>query len=123
MGERKIRVLIANPTRILRDLLYEAIYRQPGIEIVGDVSEDDAIATAAQRTDADCVIVPLGETGLPIPICAEILSHKPHTKIVAIGEGTNVVALYWKTEKGEVRCTYSTASKKSILQAVRSPAS
>ncbi len=123
MGERKIRVLIANSTRILRDLLYDAIRKQPGIEIVGDVSEDGAIATAAQRTNADCVIVPLGEAGVPLPICAEILSHKPQARIVAIGEGTNVVALYWKAEDGEVRCTYSTASKKSILRAVRPPAS
>lgn len=119
LEDKKIRVLIANPTRVLRDLLYDTIRKQPGIEIVGDVSEEDAILSAAVRTNADCVIIPLGEDSLPQAMCSEILTSRPDVKIVAIGEGTNVLAVYWRCKEGEVRCTYSTASRKSILQALQ----
>ena len=118
MGEQKIRVLIANSTRVLRDLLYDAIRKQPGIEIVGDVSEESAILPVAERTNADCVIVPLGEDGIAAS-CTQILSQRPNVRILAIGEGTNVLALYWRCSKGDVRCTYSTASRKNILQALQ----
>lgn len=119
LREEKIRVLIANPTRLLRDSLYDAIREQPGIEIVGDVSEEDAIIPATMRTNADCVIIPLGEDPLPMAMCSEILTSRPHVKIVAIGEGTNILAVYWQSKRGDLRCTYSTASRKSILQALR----
>lgn len=118
VGGKKIRVLIANPTRVFRDLVYEAIRKQPGIEIVGDVSEERAIVAVAERTYADCVIVPLGEGSHQMSICTELLTIRPQVKIVAIGEGTNVLALYWRCKKGDVRSTYSTASRKSILQAI-----
>lgn len=118
MEEAKIRVLIANPTRLVRDVLYETIREQDGIEVVGDVSEEEAILSAVERTDPDCVIVPLDKPGVPTPICAEILAERPCVKIVAIGEGTNVIALYWKCTNGETRCTYSTASRRSILRAL-----
>lgn len=117
LGEKKIRVLIANPTRALRDFLYEAIRQEPGIEVVADVSDESAILAAAERTNPDCLIVPFGGTGTP-PVCSEMLQAKPHVTIVAVGEGTDIVAIYWKTDVGEVRCTYTTASRKGILEAI-----
>ncbi len=118
VGGKKIRVLIANPTRVFRDLVYEAIRRQPGIEVVRDVSEEEAILAATERTNADCVIVPLDGSGRPFATYLEILTSRPDAKILAIGAGTNVLALYWRCKDGEVRSTYSTASRKSILQAI-----
>ncbi|HEV2386524.1 MAG TPA: hypothetical protein VGS20_04640 [Candidatus Acidoferrales bacterium] len=118
MGEKKIRVLIANPTRVLREFLYDAIRKAPGIEVVGDVSDESAIVPATARTNPDCLIVPLDDTNAPAPMCAEILNDRPGMTIVAIGEGTNIVAIYWKSEEGEVRCTYTTASREGILKAI-----
>ena len=115
--QEKIRVLIVNSTRIWRDMLYDTIREEPDIEIVGDVSDENAIVLATERTDPDCLIVPL-EPGISMPICTQILVKRHHIRIVAIGEGTDVVEIYWMSEEGDVRRTYTTASREAILRAL-----
>jgi DNA-binding NarL/FixJ family response regulator len=118
LEQEKIRVLIANSTRIWRDMLYDAIRAEPDIVVVGDVTEENAIVSATERTDPDCVIVPLDEPGAAMPICKKILTKRPHIRIVAIGEATDVVEIYWMSEEGDIRCTYTTASREAILRAL-----
>jgi DNA-binding NarL/FixJ family response regulator len=118
LEQEKIRVLIANSTRIWRDMLYDTIREEPDIEVVGDVSEENAIVPATERTNPDCLIVPLDEPGAAMPICTAILAKRPHVRIVAIGEGTDVVEIYWMTEEGDIRRTYTTASREAILRAL-----
>ena len=117
LEQEKIRVLIANSTRIWRDMLYDAIRSEPDIEVVGDVTEENAIVSATERTNPDCVIVPLDEPDAAMSICKKILTKRPHIRIVAIGEGTDVVEIYWMAE-GDIRCTYTTASREAILRAL-----
>lgn len=115
--------MIANATRFLRDSLYEAICKHPDLEVVGDVSEESAIVPATDRTDPDCLIVALDDRRVPEPIRAGMLERRPHMKIVAIGEATNVVAIYWKSPQGDLRCTYTTSSREDILRAIHYPVS
>ena len=118
MEQEKIRVLIANSTRIWRDMLYDTIREESDIEVVGDVSEESAIVPATERTNPDCLIVPLDEPGVSLSMYTTILARRPHVRIVAIGEGTDVVEIYWKSEEGDIRRTYSTASREAILRAL-----
>ena len=118
MEQEKIRVLIANSTRIWRDLLYDTIREESDIEVVGDVSEENAIVSATERTNPDCLIVPLDEPGVSLSMYTTILMRRPHVRIVAIGDGTDVVEIYWKSEEGDIRRTYSTASREAILKAL-----
>ena len=118
LEQEKIRVLIANSTRIWRDMLYDAIREESDIEVVGDVSEGNAIVPATERTNPDCLVVPLGEPGVGMSMYTTILTKRPHVRIVAIGEGTDVVEIYWKSEEGHIRRTYSTASREAILKAL-----
>jgi len=99
-------------------MLYDTIREEPDIEVVGDVSEESAILPATERTNPDCLIVPLDEPGAAMPICSEILAKRPHVRIVAIGEGTDVVEIYWMSEEGDVRRTYTAASREAILRAL-----
>jgi len=99
-------------------MLYDTIREEPDIEVVGDVSEAKAIVPATERTNPDCLIVPLDEPGAAMPICTEILSKRPHVRIVAIGEETDVVEIYWRSEEGDIRRTYTTASREAILWAL-----
>lgn len=117
LEQEKIRVLIANPTRIWRDVLYDIVREEPDIEVVGDVSDEDAILSVTERTKPDCLIVPLDEPGA-MPVYAEVLAKRPHARIVAIGEETDVIAIYWRTEAGDVRCTYTTASREAVVRAL-----
>ena len=118
LEQEKIRVLIANSTRIWRDMLYDTIREEPDIEVVGDVSEENAIVSATERTNPDCLIVPLDEPGVSLSMYTTILMRRPHVRIVAIGDGTDVVEIYWKSEEGDIRRTYSTASREAILKAL-----
>ena len=118
LEQEKIRVLIANSTRIWRDMLYDTIREESDIEVVGDVSEENAIVPATERTNPDCLIVPLDEPGVSLSMYTTILTKRPHVRIVAIGDGTDVVEIYWKSEEGDIRRTYSTASREAILRAL-----
>jgi len=99
-------------------MLYDAIRAEPDVAVVGDVTEENAIVSATERTNPDCVIVPLDEPGAAMPICKQILTKRPHIRIVAIGEATDVVEIYWMSEEGDIRCTYTTASREAILRAL-----
>jgi DNA-binding NarL/FixJ family response regulator len=114
----KIRVLIANSTRIWRDMLYDTIREEPDIEVVGDVSEESAIVAATERTNPDCVIVPLDLPGAAMPMCTQILSKRPNVRIVAIGEASDVVEIYWMSDGSNIRCTYTTASRAALVKAL-----
>ncbi len=119
MTGTRIRVVIANPTRFLRDALYDAIQAQPDFEVVGEVADESAISSVADRLRPDCLIVPLEQEGGPMLLCDRVLESHPATKIVAIDQGTDVVAIYWRCKDGHLRCTYGTASRKGILRALR----
>ena len=99
-------------------MLYDAIREESDIEVVGDVTEENAIASATERTNPDCLIVPLDAPGVGMSMYTTILMTRPHVRIVAIGEGTDVVEIYWKSEEGDIRTTYSTASREAILRAL-----
>lgn len=118
LEQEKIRVLIANSTRIWRDMLYDTIREEPDIEVVGDVSEENAIVPATERTNPDCVIVPLDLPRAAMPICTQILSKRPNVRIVAIGDRSDVVEIYWMSEEKNIRRTYTTASREAIVRAL-----
>jgi DNA-binding NarL/FixJ family response regulator len=118
LQQEKIRVLIANSTRIWRDVLYNTIHEQPDIEVVGDVSDEHAIIAAVERTNPDCVIVPLELPATATSICTQILSKRPSARIIAIGEGSDVVEIYWLSEERDIRRTYTTASREAIVRAL-----
>jgi DNA-binding NarL/FixJ family response regulator len=114
---RKIRVLIASPTRLVRDLLYEAISKEPDIEVVGEVLEESQIVPAVDITEPDCLILPLEpQAGRP-RICQEVLAKSPRLRIVAIAEGLDTSSLYWLA--GGIRCAFMTPSVESLLEALR----
>ena len=53
LEHEKIHVLIANSTKTWRDMRYDTIREGPDIEVVGDVSEENAIVPATERTNPD----------------------------------------------------------------------
>lgn len=116
---QKVHVLITNPTRVLRDALYAAVRGEPDIEVDGEVSESEAVLSAAELTHPDCLVIGVGPGGVCMPFCREVLAAHPAARILAISESTDLVALCWWAE-GEVRCQYMKASRTAILTALRS---
>ena len=117
--DKRIRVLIAHPTRFLRDSLFEAISDEPDFEVIGEVADESSILAVANRLKPDCLVVPLEQEDQLVPVWEEVLASNPETKIVAMGQGTNALTIYWKCKEGRVRHTYGTSSRRGILQALR----
>lgn len=117
--QQKVHVLIANPTRALRDVLYATVRGEPDIEVDGEVSDRDAVLSAAELTHPDCLVIGVGEGGVSMPFCRKVLGANPWVRILAISESTDLAALCWWTD-GEVRCNYMKSSRSTILAALRS---
>ncbi len=58
----KIRVLVANQPRLMRELVLETIAEQPDIEVVGTVQEQAEGADAVEKTRPDYLIIALERT-------------------------------------------------------------
>jgi DNA-binding NarL/FixJ family response regulator len=117
--QQKIHVLIANPTRVLRDVLYATVRGEPDIEVDGEVSDEDAVLSAAELTHADCVVIDIGEGGVRMPFCKTLFAANPLVRILAISESADLAAICWWAG-GEVRCSYMKASRSTVLAALRS---
>jgi DNA-binding NarL/FixJ family response regulator len=115
-----IRLLIANPTRVLRDVLYGTARREPDLEVAGEVSDEDTILAVAELTEPDCLVIALEQSGVPMEFCRELLGRNRRARILAISEGIDIAALCWWSE-GDVRCTYMKASRANLLSAMRDP--
>lgn len=117
--QQKIHVLIANPTRVLRDVLYATVRGEPDIEVDGEVSDEDAVLSAAELTHPDCVVISIGEGGVRMPFCKSLFAANPFVRILAISESADLAALCWWA-RGGVRCNYMKASRNTVLAALRS---
>lgn len=114
---RKIRVVIANSARVMREMLLDAIRKQPNIAVVAEVSREASIAAICESEKADWAVVPLDRGRAPIWLCTEILRKRRVMKVLAIAAGADLTALCWWFD-GEVRCTYMKSSRENIVKAL-----
>lgn len=113
----KSRVVIANSTRAMRDMLFDAIRQQSDISVVAEVSDSALILTVCELMAADCVVVPLERGGVPTKLCNQVLRKYPQMRVVALTATSDIVALCWRSGK-DVRCTYMESSRDNILKAL-----
>jgi DNA-binding NarL/FixJ family response regulator len=112
-----IRVLVANGPRLMRELVMATISDQPDIEIVGEIQEESAIASAVNHTQPDFLIVTLeGHDHLP-DFCKSILQSHPQIKIIAIASDRNSTVFYWASLR--VQSNQIEASEAGVLNALR----
>jgi DNA-binding NarL/FixJ family response regulator len=88
---QKIRVLVANRPRLMRELVLATIADQPDIEIVGEAENDQEITELVERTRPDFLII-ASEDPEPRPgICGFLLGRYPSMRILALGSGGRTV--------------------------------
>jgi DNA-binding NarL/FixJ family response regulator len=114
---KPIRVLVANRPRLIRELMMETISDQPDIEIVGEVQEESELASAAERTQPDFLIVALDKNNMLPPACHSILQSHPHVKVIAIASDRNSSMFYWASLR--VQSNEIEASETGVLNALR----
>jgi chemotaxis response regulator CheB len=115
--DRSIRVLVANRPKLMRELILATLADEPGIEIVGEVSEDSEIRERVRQTTPDLLVIALDEpTKRPI-ICDMLLRDHPALRIIAVASQENCSVFYWASF--DIHASQIEASEQGILNAVR----
>lgn len=101
----------------LRSLVREIVADAADVAVVAELDGDEGLLEAAVRTDADFVIVAVGDpVGTDVQL--DLLERRPLTKVLALaGEGRHAVLWELRPE----RACLGEISSDTLLSAIRSP--
>ncbi len=114
---KKIRVVVANRPRLMRELVLATISDQPDIEIVGEASDEAAILDSIEHLQPDFLVVSLDETDERPAICDFVLEKFPGLKVLAIAPDRNSTIFYWASF--DIHSNRVQASEEGVLKAIR----
>ena len=118
--EKATRVLVANHPKLMRDVIVATFTGQPGIEIVGEVSEESEIFNQVHATLPDLLVIALDESGERPAICDRLLREHPELRIIAVALHEDRTLYYWASFN--IHCAAIETSPAGILNAVHNPA-
>ena len=113
----KIRVLVANRPRLMRELVLATMSEQPDIEVVGEVTDGAELERLISESKPDFVIITLAEADKRPVICDEILALRPETKVLALAPERNSSLFFWSVV--DIRSARVESSEAGILSALR----
>ena len=114
---KRVRVLVANRPRLMREMLMATITDQPDIEIVGEVVRDEDLNEAVEQTQPDVLIVALQEPERPLGQCGFLLGLYPRMRILALAPEQNRGIYYWAMI--DIRNRPVESSEAGVLSAIR----
>lgn len=114
---KRIRVLIANQPRLMRELMMTTIADQEDIEIVGEVGKHQDLTDAVAQTRPDVLILAMDEREKYRAQCGFLLGRYPEMKILALGPAQNRAQLFWAIV--DIRSKALESSEEGILGAMR----
>jgi len=113
----KIRVLVANRPRLMRELVVATISDQPDIEIVGVLEEESTILKAVEEVHPDFLIITLDRSETRPLICDSLLTRFPQICILALAPDRDSTMFYWATQN--IRSSRVENSEEGILGILR----
>lgn len=113
----KIRVLVANRPRLMRELVLATICDQPDIEVIGEIGDDAELASAVAESHPDFVILALGKLNEEPSLCAHLMEQFPQLRIVALAPERNTSTFLWSVT--HVQSMDFECSEEGILGALR----
>ncbi len=114
---KRVRVLVANRPRLMRELVMATISDQPDIEIVGEVADEDQLVEAVEQVQPDVLILAMDEPEKRVGQCGFLLGRYPQMKILALAPEQNRGTYYWASI--DIRTKPVESSEAGILNAVR----
>ncbi|MFY9906965.1 MAG: hypothetical protein WBX02_00980 [Terriglobales bacterium] len=114
---KRVRVLVANQPRLMRELVLATIADQPDINIVGEVQNESELAAAIEESQPDVLILALDEADKRSAQCGFLLGRYPQMRILALAPEENRGTIYWAII--DVRTMPLESSEVGILAAVR----
>jgi AmiR/NasT family two-component response regulator len=116
---RRVRVLVANHPRLMRELVMATIADQPDIELVGEVRSESDLADIVEQVQPDVLIIAMDENEPEKRSgqCGFLLGRHPGMKILALAPEQNRGLFYWAVI--DIRTKPLESSEAGILNAVR----
>jgi two-component system, NarL family, response regulator DegU len=114
----KIRVLVANRPRLMRELVLATVSDQADIEVMGEIKEDSEIASVVEEYLPDFVIIALDRPGERPELCRDLLRRHPQLRILALAPEQNSSMVFWAVV--DIRSGQIESSEAGILDALRS---
>jgi AmiR/NasT family two-component response regulator len=114
---KRVRVLVANRPRLMRELLMTTIADQPDIEIVGEVGDEGELAEVVEQVRPDVLIIAMDEPEKRLGQCGFLLGRYPQMRILALAPEQNRALFYWAII--DIRTKALESSEAGILSAVR----
>jgi DNA-binding NarL/FixJ family response regulator len=116
----KIRVLVANRPRLMRELVLATISDQPDIEVIGELQDDTTLAHVVAEEKPDFVIVTLDRMDQRPTICDRLLGMNPNLKIIALAPERNRGICLWAVT--DIKSSSVESSEEGILSTLRGKA-
>jgi len=113
----KIKVLVANRPRLMRELVMATISDQPDIEIVGVLEDETSILETVEREHPEFLIIALDHSDERPQICDVLLDRFPHMRILALAAERNSSIFYWASL--DIRSNRIENSEDGILGTLR----
>jgi chemotaxis response regulator CheB len=114
---QKIRVLVANRPRLMKDLVLATIGDQPDIEVVGETQDEAEITELVERTRPDYLIIALEDPEVRPGLSGFLLGRYPEMKILALAAERNRGIFYWAFV--DIRSMPVESSEQGILSVLR----
>jgi DNA-binding NarL/FixJ family response regulator len=114
---RAVRILVANQPKLMRELILATLSEEPGIEIVGEVSDEAEIRHRVRQTSPDLLVIALNEPAKRPDICDTLLRDQPGLRIIAVASQENCSVFYWASF--DIHSSQIEPSEQGILNAVR----
>ena len=114
---KRVRVLVANRPRLMRELVLAVIADQPDIEVIGEVEDENQLTEMIEDAEPDILIVTLDDADKRIAQCGFLLGRYPQMKIIALAPEKNRGLFYWATV--DVRTKPLESSEAGLLSALR----
>jgi AmiR/NasT family two-component response regulator len=114
---KRVRVLVANRPRMMRELVMATISDQPDIEIVGEVADERDLTEVVEQLQPDVLILSMSEPEKSMRQCGFLLGRYPQMRILALEPERNRGIFYWAIV--DMRTKPLESSEAGILNAVR----
>jgi AmiR/NasT family two-component response regulator len=114
---KRVRVLVANRPRLMREMVIATIADQPDLEMVGDVEQAPSLTELVEQVQPDVLIVALDEQEKRPGECGFLLGRYPRMRILALAPEQNRGLYYWAIV--DIRTKPVESSEAGILSALR----
>jgi len=115
---KKIRVLLANRPRMMREVVREMIEALPDMEVVGEVVNPVDLLVAVRETGADALILGLEDSEEP-GVTSHLLAEYPDLTI--LGLAANGKKAFVRPRRQEILAPTGAKILTAIRHAIQSP--